>query len=224
MHQRMRLFAVIVAGVFFSAAFAIATPITNPYSGSSSATFTSWESALSGSPTTLNFSSLTGSETSPDTLGGFTFSGFTKVADQEFEGSSITVTAPSGGETAMFLYINDQSLNGDQASSFTLTLSDGESSTVNLASCSSGLCSYYGFTDTTPITSLTLTASSSTLSIGGFWYGAAAGGTGNNGGGNGNNNNNNDPPAAEGATMILTSGGLLLLFGVGQRLGFKRCV
>ena len=212
MFQKAHSLAIPLAAALLCLAQAGATPITNPYSGqgpsAGSTALNNWKAALTGSSTMLDFTTLTGTETSPKTLGGFTFSGFSAVVNQEFDGSNITITPPSGGETAIFLFVNDQS-GRDTASSFTLTLSDGEASgSIPLSVGPSG-AEYYGFTTSSPITSVVLAASSGTLSIGELWYGTAQGSGGTE-------------PTPEAATILLTAGGFFLLFGCQRKLFLRK--
>jgi hypothetical protein len=197
MSRAIRFLSVLIGAVVCCIPRADATPITNPYTS-----FSSWQAALSGSATDLNFPSIPNGSQTTYALGGFTFTGTNmQEANQAFSGSSITVTAPAGGETAMILYIQDQAgLNN--ATSFTITLSDGETSGPVTLPLNGHV--WYGFTDNTAITSLTVSVNSgSSLSIGDLEYGTSS---------------QASAPTAEAGTLLLTCGGLLILFGSGRKL------
>src|SRR5579875_1145594 len=171
MDRRVGFIAAALCSAMLLAAGASATPITNPYTD-----FSSWEAALSGSPTDLNPNGNVppGGQTSY-TLDGFTFSG-TNMDEEAggFSGSTITITAPSGGETAMILYLGRDS--NDNATSFTMTLSDNEaSSSITIPGQSGRSLEWYGFTDITPITYLTVSTGNGTkLFVSDLQYGVAA--------------------------------------------------
>ena len=198
MSRATRSIAVLILAAFCCIPRADATPIANPYT-----TFSSWQAALSGTATDVfSGASISNGTQTPYTLNGFTFSGTNmQESNEAFSGSTITITTPSGGETAIILYIIDQAgLNN--AGSFTLTLSDSETS-GSITLTGSPAHEWYGFTDNTAITSLVVTANIGTLSIDDLQYGTSS---------------QASAPTAEAGTLLLTLGGLLILFGSGRKL------
>lgn len=165
-----------------------------------SASYTPWEASNPGA-VDLNFLSIVNGSQNPFTLGGFTFAGSGMVEhSNDVIATSIGVTAPSGGETSMAIYLGNVS-GYTNATSFTLTFSDG--STASLSPL--GL---YAISSSTPIDSFTVTGNSA-IGIADLWYAPVT-------------QTQNQDPTPEAATVILTSGGLLILLGSGQRLMQKR--
>ena len=197
MSRAIRSIAVLIAAAFSCIPRTDATPIANPYT-----TLSSWQAALSGTATDLTFTSISNGSQTSYTLGSFIFSGSNmQESNQAFSGSSITITTPTGGETAIILHISDQpGLNN--AGYFTVTLSDGETS-GSIALKGSSATPWYGFTDNTAINSLVVTADTGTLSIDDLQYGTSS---------------QASAPTAETGTLLLTFGGLLILFGSGRKL------
>lgn len=162
-----------------------------------------WLAALSGSPNDLPFTTLTSSSNINTTLAPFSFSGSAlQPANGFLLGSSVTITEPAGGETAFYFF----TLNRYPASapSFTLSLSDGE--TLGTPQNPLPLGGFW-FTSPTPITSLTLTATSSYIGLADLQYGTAG---------------NPQSPTPEAATFLLTAGGALILLGSGRKLAKRR--
>ena len=222
MHRSLRsTLLTIAAGIFITAAQATATTIT-------ATTFPGWKSALTGSPTDLNFQTVsytsyntslgitlaamgnpsigftfTGPDGSGWALQGTSYNGYVGLAGSTDSGAAIKVTMPSGGENAILLSVASTS-----GTPLTLTLSDGESFTV-----SGGL---FGMSISHTITWLSLsTTAGSQAIIDDFLYGTSSLTQDGNGGGS-----QNPATTPEGATAILVAAGALILIGVRRKFGF----
>ena len=192
MYFRLRFMAATLgAGLLFMAGQAAATTITTT-------TFNTWNSSafITGPPTELPFTiSLAGGYPTGVTLGGFLFTGpslaATSTGTPALTASSITVATPSGGENAILFHTRNDA-------NFTLTLSDNE--------VFSGLAlGNFGFSSSSEITSLTLSAVSGSVTIDDFFYATSS--------------QPQDPPQTiEGATFALVGGGLLILLGSRRKL------
>jgi len=216
MRKRVFCFAISVLTLTAVPLLAATIPAANTYSN-----LATWQSAVgAGNATELNFGNVSNGSVTPYPLGSFSFSGAGMTEEnQAFQASAIDITS-SVTVTAVILWVDVPS--GDNATSFSLTLSDGETSgPVPITTDSRNRSAvFYGFTDTTGISSINVTGDG-IFTIGDLWY-STAGLTG------GSPPPPNQPPpstpTSEAATYILTCGGLLLLFSLGRKLPPKQAV
>lgn len=198
MYRRVRLIAAAIGAALYYIPQVGATTITY-YGSTYSTALVAWSATLSGSPTDVSFASVpySGSSTS-FTLSNFTFAD-PSMSEYEnaFLAHSLTITTPSGGETALLFDFTN--LNGyANATSITVTFPDQES-------FSESSLGWYGIAAASPLSSFTLTAagnSSVKLAVDALEYGPTQQG---------------QAPTSEAATLLLTAGGFLVLLGSGRK-------
>lgn len=210
MGKRVGLFAISVLTMAAVPLLATTIPAGNTYSS-----LASWQTAVgTGNATDLTFNATTvpnGTKT-PFTLGDFTFSGTGMTEEnQQFEASTIHI-ASSIPVSAVLLWIDTP---GGSGGSFSLTLSDGETSGSVPISMNTyhQYAVYYGFKGSTGITSIDVTGAG--IGVGDLWYSTA---------GLTQPPPKRPDPTPEAATSLLMSGGLLLLFSTGRKLPPRNAV
>lgn len=220
--SRSYTIALAIAAALMAAGSAGATSVTTT-------TFSSWKATLTGSPSEANFSAISltsyntasgltlptpGSSgttfTGPDNGGyqmtGVDYSTYKSLAGSTDAGAGLNVALPNGGVNAFLL-----SVGSTGGTPLTLTLSDGETFSVN-----NGL---FGISLSHTVSSLLLTTSAgSEAVIDDFWYG-------NSNlvqdptGGSTSGSQSGPAPVAEVATSVMIAGGFLFLFGAWRRFG-----
>jgi hypothetical protein len=195
MYKRMRLIGIASGAALLFAVNANSTSITTT-------SYPTWNTPayITGSATEITFPSASSSYPNNQiTIGGFTFTGGPSPSGNTGPtATSINITTPAGGETAMFFFVQKGGGTTNQPGGFSLILSDGESFP--------NLSGTFGFSSTSAITSATLNAASGSITLYDFLYGTSS---------------QASAPTAEAGTLLLTCGGLLILFGSGRKL-FQR--
>ncbi len=202
MYKRMELAAVTLGTALLFATNAGATSITTH--GSAAATYNTWNTSayITGPPVEITFPSLSsryaaGQLTVASPAGNFVFTGPALTTPSTGSpgptSTSVKISPPSAAETALFIDVRGGTYN--------VTFSDGES----FLSIPAGA---FAFASPTAISSITVAASSGSITVDDLFYATASPQVGGGG----------TDSAPEAATFLLTCGGLFILFGAGRKL------